>query len=240
MSSAVVSTAAAVVGIGNTLFGGSSSSGNVAGGSYYDPYASERPQFFSGLKTLMGQSPGETTTSSALAFKDWQAQNPKGTAAQYNVYSKNFKPVTTTSVGGPQAALDMVYNSPGYMGGLQQGQRVLGANLAKTGQVESGAEKIALNNLGQDYFTQQYQNLYNQYTGLSQATAQPLSMANQNDLNFRQNQANQTNLGASLGSLTSNFQNIASNATWLPTSMQNTGTPWTANWGNLDSGQTPF
>jgi hypothetical protein len=144
-------TIGSVVGIASgvsSIFGGSDSGGgNTAGGGYYDPYAAERPQYFKGLQTLMGQ--GE---------------------------------------GGNQAAIKMVTNSPTYMGRLQQGKRTLNAGLARTGQTESGAEKLALSNYGQDYFNQQYQNLYNQYSGLSKATDAPLSMANTNALNASQDQ----------------------------------------------------
>ena len=223
-------------GVNSIINSGSSAGGNVAGGGYYDPYASERPQWFNGLQTLMGNGTG--TTSKVLSLDDWLKQNPKGTFAQYNTYKTNFKPTTTG--GGRQAAIDMVLNSPTYMGGYQSGQRALNANLARTGQTQSGAEQLALQGYGQDYFNQQYQNLYNQYTGLSQATAAPLSMANQNQLNANQGQAGWGAVAQGMSSISQNFNNLAANASWLPTSMQNTSQPFTANWGNLDSGQTPF
>jgi len=183
-------------GINSLMNSGGSSGGNIAGGGYYDPYASERPQYFAGLQTLMGKggTPGTTAQDKPLTYEEWAKtkdfnnKNPHNSQS-YNDYVKNFTPTAgIEGVSGNQAAINMVMNSPTYMGGLQQGQRTLNAGLARTGQVESGAEKLALQNYGQDYFNQQYQNLYNQYSGLSKATDAPLNMANQNSLNASQNQ----------------------------------------------------
>jgi len=201
---------ASVVGIASgvsSLMSDSSGGGNTAGGGYYDPYASERPQYFKGLQTLMGMggTPGTSGTpgqTKPLSYADWaktnalNLNNPNraidflnthNNRQGYNDYVKNFKPTEATAgtegISGNQAAINMVMNSPTYMGGYQSGQRTLNAGLARTGQVGSGAEQLALQNYGQDYFNQQYQNLYNQYSGLSKATDAPLSMANTNALN---------------------------------------------------------
>lgn len=157
----------------------------------------------------------------------------------YNDYVKNFKPIAATEgVSGNQAAINMVMNSPTYMGGYQSGQRTLNAGLARTGQIGSGAEQLALQNYGQDYFNQQYQNLYNQYSGLSKATDAPLSMANQNQLAYNARESNNTNFGQALGSigqLGNQVADLRANATWMPSSFQDTSQPFTANWGNLDA-----
>jgi len=137
----------------------------------------------------------------------------------------------TEGVSGNQAAINMVMNSPTYMGGYQSGQRTLNAGLARTGQIGSGAEQLALQNYGQDYFNQQYQNLYNQYTGLSKATDAPLSMANQNALNYNKEQAGWSAVAQGVQGISNNFNNLASNATWMPTSLQDNSQPFTANWG---------
>jgi len=102
------------------------------------------------------------------------------------------------------------------MGGLQQGQRTLNAGLAKTGQTESGAEKLALQNYGQDYFNQQYQNLYNQYTGLSQATAAPLNMANQNQLNATNDANAWKAIAGGVQGLSGAFNSSSSNSGYAP------------------------
>jgi hypothetical protein len=176
----------------NSLMGGGGG-GNTGGGQYYDPYASERPQYFAKLKELTGMGD----------------QGNKG-------------------------AINTVLNSPGYAGGLQQGERTLGRNLARTGQTESGAEKLAYSNLGQDYFTQQYQNLFNMYSGLSGATQAPLNMASQNQLNASQNQAGWGAIAQGVGGLGKATSSIdTANATWLPTAFQDTSQPFTSNWGNL-------
>ena len=165
-----LSTVASAVGIAsgvNSLMGGGGA-GNTGGGQYYDPYASERPQYFAKLKELTGMGD----------------QGNKG-------------------------AINAVLNAPGYQGGLQQGERTLGRNLARTGQTESGAEKLAYGNLGQDYFTQQYQNLFNMYSGLSMATQAPLNMASQNQLNASQNQAGWGAIAQGVGGLGNIFSSTS-------------------------------
>jgi hypothetical protein len=190
-----LSGVASAVGIASgvsSLFG-DSGGGNTAGGGYYDPYASERPQYFAKLKELTGMGPE-----------------------------------------GTKGAINTVLNAPGYVGGLQQGERTLGRNLAARGLTESGAENLAYKGYGQDYFNQQYQNLYNMFTGLSGATNAPLNMSNINALNASQNQAGWGAIAQGVGGLgkaASSFD--TANATWLPTAFQDTSQPFTANWGNL-------
>jgi hypothetical protein len=227
-----LSTIASVVGIASgvsSIFGGSDSGGgNTAGGGYYDPYEEERPKYFSGLETLMGMggTPGTPGQAKPLTYNEWAKQNPTSGGSnawwftpnknKYNDYVKNFTPTEgTEGVSGNQAAINMVMNSPTYMGGLKSGQRTLNAGLARTGQIGSGAEQLALQNYGQDYFNQQYQNLYNQYTGLSRATEAPLSMANQNQLNMQQNQAGWGAIAGGLEGLGSLF-NSSSSAPYTP------------------------
>lgn len=248
-------------GVNSIINGGDTAGGNTAGGSAYDPYKDERPKFFSGLKTLMGMggTPGTPGSKNALSYNDWVKANPTqatgygGTGpirnlSELGMYRRGLSDADsqkayqdyvtslgglepTEGVSGNEAAINMVMNSPTYMGGLQQGQRTLNANLARTGQTESGAEKLALQNYGQDYFNQQYQNLYNQYTGLSQATAAPLDMSNQNRLNASQNQAGWGAVAQGVQGISSNFNKVAANATWMPTALQDNSQPFTANWG---------
>lgn len=176
-----LSTVASAVGIAsgvNSIFG-DAGGGNTGGGGFYDPYASERPQYFAKLKELTGMGD----------------QGNKG-------------------------AINTVLNSPGYQGGLQQGERTLGRNLARTGQTESGAEKLAYSNLGQDYFTQQYQNLFNMYSGLSMATKDPLNMSNVNQLNASQNQAGWGAVAQGIGGLGNIFSSTSPSTpisnSWAP------------------------
>lgn len=228
---------------GNDQPTGGSPTGGGGGSGYYDPYAAERPQFFSGLETLMGRggTPGTPGSKGALSYNDWVKANPNkavgaGGSGPISSFSQlgGYIPglsnadsqkayqdyitslggtVPTEGVSGNQAAINMVMNSPGYMGGLEQGQRTLNAGLARTGQIGSGAERLALQNYGQDYFNQQYQNLYNQYSGLSMATAAPLDMSRQNAINNAAIETNATNRGATIagfGNAVSSIGNLFS------------------------------
>jgi hypothetical protein len=109
--------------------------------------------------------------------------------------------LNTLMSASPQQASNLVMNTPGYMGGLRAGERELQAGLAKTGQVASGAEKIAFGNLGQDYFRKSYQDLYNQYSTLSGATQQPLNMASANQLGADQSRLQDQAYGQAMGAL---------------------------------------
>jgi hypothetical protein len=109
--------------------------------------------------------------------------------------------LNTLMSASPQQASNLVMNTPGYMGGLRAGERELQAGLAKTGQVASGAEKIAFGNLGQDYFRKSYQDLYNQYSTLSGATQQPLNMASANQLGADQSRLQDQAYGQAIGAL---------------------------------------
>ena len=144
--------------------GGGGGAGNIAGGAYYDPFASSRGIYADKLNTLMSAS--------------------------------------------PQQASNLVMNTPGYMGGLRAGERELQAGLAKTGQVASGAEKIAFGNLGQDYFRKSYQDLFNQYSSLSGATQQPLNMASANELGASQNRLQDQATGQTIGALGDIFNSV--------------------------------
>jgi hypothetical protein len=167
---------------------------------------------------------GTSGSGNALSYNDWVKANPnKAVGAGGSGPVRNISELGSYKAGlsdadsqkayqdyvsglgsgdgvsGNQAAINMVMNSPGYMGGLQQGQQTLNAGLARTGQIGSGAERLALQNYGQDYFNQQYQNLYNQYSGLSMATASPLDMSRQNAINNAAIETNTTNRGAAGG-----------------------------------------
>ena len=158
--------------LGGSIIGGggggsTSGGGNVAGGAFYDPFASSRSIYADRLNTLMSASP-----------KD---------------------------------ASNLVMNTPGYMGGLRAGERELGAGLARTGQVASGAEQIAYGNLGQDYFRKSYQDLFNQYSTLSGATQQPLNMSSANELAASQNRLQDQATGQMIGAIGDIFTSSSGN-----------------------------
>ena len=151
------------------------------------------------------------------SYKPSDRTNTANSTASYNDYVKNFKPTAgTEGISGNQAAINMVMNSPTYMGGLQSGQRTLNAGLARSGQVGSGAEQLALQGYGQDYFNSQYQNLYNQYSGLSQATNAPLNMANQNSLNASQDQNAWKAIAGGVQGLSGLFNSSSSGSGYSP------------------------
>jgi hypothetical protein len=147
----------------------------------------------------------------------------------YNDYVKNIGSTITQEgtpgISGTQASINEVLNSPGYMGGMREGQRTLAAGLARTGQVGSGAEQIAYGNLGQDYFRKSYQDLFNQYASLSGATQQPLNMASANEIGYNQNRLNDQATGQALGAIGSIF-NSSSNTpsvNYTPSGYSNSG-----------------
>ena len=225
--------------LGKSGGGGGTQQGNTANGAYFDYFAPSRAQYGDRLNTLMGYggTPGTaaTTAGTPMGQKEWlQANgyartgnnqpismanlNPKkyspAAITAYNNYAANFTPTeqaATPGVSGYQAAINEVMNSPGYMGGMKEGQRTLAAGLARTGQVGSGAEQIAYGNLGQDYFRKSYQDLFNQYASLSGATQQPLNMASANEIGYNQNRLNDQATGQALGALGSIFNSTSSN-----------------------------
>jgi hypothetical protein len=121
--------------------------------------------------------------------------------------------LNTLMSASPKEASNLVMNTPGYMGGLRAGERELQAGLAKTGQVASGAEKIAFGNLGQDYFRKSYQDLYNQYSTLSGATQQPLNMASANQLAADQSRLSDQAIGQGIGAIGDIFRSSSSGGT---------------------------
>jgi len=212
MSMAVVGTVAEVAGavgtvvsavdaVGNFIGGndqptGGSPTGGGGGSGYFDAYAPRRPMYFKGLETLMGKN--EMTDEEAQAYLNRYPDLKAAFGDDLNAARQHFKEYGQgENRYGMDTATSMVLNSPTYMGGLKSGARALQTGLARTGQVGSGAEQLALQNFGQDYFNQQYQNLYNQYASISQATAAPLDMSRQNAINNAAIETNATNSGAS-------------------------------------------
>jgi hypothetical protein len=224
-----------VAGIAGNLIGGSggggggTAQGNTANGAYFDYFASSRPQYGSRLNTLMGYggTPGTaevTTKNKPLSYSAWRAlpentptagiSGIRNNRAAYNDYVKNIGSTTTAGtpgISGYQAAIDEVMNSPGYMGGMREGQRTLAAGLARTGQVGSGAEQIAYGNLGQDYFRKSYQDLFNQYASLSGATQQPLTMSSANQLGASQQRLQDQAWAQGIGAIGDIFQSTSTN-----------------------------
>lgn len=115
-----------------------------------------------------------------------------------------------TLMNDPAEAARMVKSSIPYTEGIASGERTLRANLARTGQTQSGAEQLAYGNLGQDFFTKSYQDLYNQFSTLSGATQAPMSMASANQLGASQGRLQDQATGQVLGTIGDIFRTTSS------------------------------
>jgi hypothetical protein len=195
--------------------GGGGGQGNTANGAYFDYFAVSRPQYGARLNTLMGYGGTAPIAAqdTASTYADWKKIAGNKGKANYNTYVEGFKPTAASpGISGEQAAINDVLNSPGYTGGLRASEQTLSRNLARTGQVASGAEQIAYGNLGQDYFRKSYQDLFNQYASLSGATQQPLNMASANQLAADQSRLQDQALAQSLGALGGGIKDIFSSS----------------------------
>jgi hypothetical protein len=171
----------------------------------------------------IGSVVGIASGVSNLVGGDTSGQGNVANGAYYDPFA-NYrdsyaKRLNDLMSGNTKDVSAMVMGSPGYMPGLLEGQRTLQAGLARTGQVESGAEKVALNNLGTDYFKKSYNDLYNQYTTLSGATQQPLSMSSANQLQQQSNQAGWGAIAQGVGSLANIYNSGSTSAptsSWVP------------------------
>ena len=139
-------------GVSNLFGGGTSGGGNVAGGSYYDPFAQYRGQYANQLNQLMANPASITST-------------------------------------------------PGYQFNMQQGQQALNRQAAQTGQQQSGAQQIALQQYGQGFSQNYLQNQLSQLSQLSGATQSPLSMVAANQNAFSNQQQSLGNIMGGLGGL---------------------------------------
>jgi hypothetical protein len=195
--------------------GGGTKQGNTANGAYFDYFGPSRTYYGDQLNTLMGANGVAPIAAqdTASTYKDWRKIAGNKGKANYNTYVEGFKPTAASpGMSGVQAAVNNVLNSPGYMGGLKSGEQTLSRNLARTGQVASGAEQIAYGNLGQDYFRKSYQDLFNQYSSLSGATQQPLNMASANQLGADQSRLADQATGQMIGAIGSIFNSTSQNS----------------------------
>jgi len=71
---------------------------------------------------------------------------------------KGYSPTTTPGTGG-QSIADFIKSTPGYQFGMDQGQQALERSYSSRGFGQSGGESIALQNYGNQYAGQQYQQL---------------------------------------------------------------------------------
>lgn len=148
----------------------------------------------SGLNSILGGSSGGGGGSTSA-----------GTYDPYGPYRGQAANTLQTLLQDPSQALAQ----PGYQQMLQQGQQTVNRGMAAAGQLQSGQEQVALQNLGQQQFSSYYNNLLGQYMQLSGASQQPANaaLAQQQAANLAQNRGQQSlsNITGGLGGLSSVF-----------------------------------
>lgn len=116
-------------------------------------------------------------------------------------YRPQFAQQLSNLMANPSTALGM----PGFASQLQSGEQAVNAGMAATGQVNSGAQQVALQNLGMaksgDYFQQMLSNL----SQLSGASSSPLGGAQAAANAANQQQQNQY---SGLGMITSGIGSL--------------------------------
>lgn len=163
--------------------GGSSSSSqpiDFFGKGERAPYADLLSKLLLG-NGIIGGTPGSTGTATNLP-----AGVTQGSDGKY--YKKSFSfssfglPATPTSVEwippagwksnavttpgtGGQSIADYIKSTPGYQFGMDQGTQAIDRNYAAKGFGQSGGESIALQNYGNQYAGQQYQQLISNLMG---------------------------------------------------------------------------
>ena len=151
------------------------------------------------VSDIAGGGGGSSTSTQQGNVANGAYYDPFG--ASRGIYAAKLN----TLMSDPAEAAKMVKSSIPYTEGIASGQRTLAANLARTGQTQSGAEQIAYSNLGQDFFTKSYQDLYNQFSTLSGATQAPMSMASANQLGAQQNQLGWQSIAEAAGAASNLF-----------------------------------
>ena len=195
MSASVVASVVGIAsGVSNLLGGGGSSSGagNVAGGAYYDSFASSRGQYANQLNQLMA-NPSSVTQTPGYQFGMNQGQE---------ALNRNYAATGQGGSGAQQVGLQQfAQNYAGQQFGQQQ------SNLAQL----SGATQSPMNVTGQNQLNQQ-----GQQQGLSNIMGGLSGLSNSNFGSFFSNN-NNASPGIQLGYNSSG--NITSNPSSSTTSI---------------------
>jgi len=133
------------VGGGSSMFGSSGGSSMFSGGNLL--------KALGGVRDYMGQSDMEKQ----LLRANEQAQAQLAPYAQTGTAANRAYQELLGLQGDPQAALSAITSSPDYQFRFGQGQNALNANLAATGQLDSGAAMKAAQEYGQGLASQAYQ-----------------------------------------------------------------------------------
>lgn len=159
----------------------------------------------------------------ATSMDDAQAQSARNAnlAASYadpfHQYRSQYAPLLNNLMGtgsgpggGSVSALASLQSSPGYQFRYNQGLQALNSSLAAKGMLNSGNRLAALQNYGQDYASQEYNNQFNRLSSLSGAANGQMGAASQNFSSNAQNSvgygvASNNALSSGLGSLAQQY-----------------------------------
>jgi hypothetical protein len=95
-----------------------------------------------------------------------------GSAQQYDPYGP-YRAGAATQLQDLMANPAQAMAQPGYQQQFQQGQQATSRGMAATGQLQSGAEQAALQNLGQSTFSNYYNSMLANLAQFSGATQSP-------------------------------------------------------------------
>jgi hypothetical protein len=165
------------------------------------------------ISNMFGGGGGGSTGSGAGGSYDPAGQYRQGWASQLN-----------TLVNDPKKAMEM----PGFQQQLALGQQAVTTGLAAQGLGQSGAEQIALNELGQSTFQNYYNNMFNQLAGISGANQNPAQAS------ALQMQGRQTGQNMLFGGLATGTAGLAGlyNAFGSSSGPGMMGSSQTPNWSN--------
>ena len=104
-----------------------------------------------------------------------------------------------------------ISSEPFYQFGFNQGADALRRNQQATGRGGSGAQAIELQNYGQNFASNAYQNLFANYSALSGATQGLSNVTTQNALNSQNQQAGYSAVAQGFGSLANIYNSYQSN-----------------------------
>ena len=104
-----------------------------------------------------------------------------------------------------------ISSAPFYQFGFNQGEQALTRSQQATGKGGSGAQAVELQNYGQNFASNAYQNLFANYSALSGATQGLSNVTTQNALNSQNQQVGWNAIAQGVGSLGNMFNSYQSN-----------------------------
>ena len=104
-----------------------------------------------------------------------------------------------------------IKSAPFYQFGFNQGEQALTRSQQATGKGGSGAQAVELQNYGQNFASNAYQNLFANYSALSGATQGLSNVTTQNALNSQNQQAGWGAIAQGVGSLGNIYNSYQSN-----------------------------